>query len=322
MSANRVHVAVGVIRRTVEQGRDEILISKRAAHLHQGGLWEFPGGKVEADESVQQALQRELSEELGIVIRLDSDALQPLIQIAHDYPDKQVLLDVWQLRDFTGEAAGQEGQLVRWVESQSLSDYAFPQANRPIIHACQLPDILAITPELEDLPAVMSYLAYLRRSGINTVVLRQTHWSEEAYRQLARAVLEQHADSSMNILLHGDPEALWPEFACGVHMPARIALQKAHALSAEHCLGMSCHNPAELAHAAHLDLTYASLSPVQSTLSHPQARPIGWERFSEWLKPSRVPVYALGGLRREDLATARQAGAQGIAGISGLGSPR
>src|SRR5579872_2671749 len=78
----RVHVAVGVI----SDGADRILISKRAEHLHQGGLWEFPGGKVEANETVQDALRRELFEELAIEIT----AQQPLITIAHDYSDKSV----------------------------------------------------------------------------------------------------------------------------------------------------------------------------------------------------------------------------------------
>ena len=82
----RVHVAAAVIRSTDGQ----VLISRRAEEQHQGGLWEFPGGKVEAGEQVEQALRRELQEELGIrVVRA-----RPLIQVAHDYADKQVLLHV------------------------------------------------------------------------------------------------------------------------------------------------------------------------------------------------------------------------------------
>ncbi|RYE91389.1 MAG: NUDIX domain-containing protein, partial [Oxalobacteraceae bacterium] len=79
----RIHVAAAVIR-----GADQrILIARRGDTQHQGGLWEFPGGKVEPGETVQAALARELREELGIEVSL----ARPLIKVHHDYADKQVL---------------------------------------------------------------------------------------------------------------------------------------------------------------------------------------------------------------------------------------
>ena len=125
----RVHVAVGVI----SDGADCILISRRAEHLHQGGLWEFPGGKVEADETVEQALRRELLEELAIEVIEQ----QPLLAIAHDYSDKSVLLDVWWVSVFSGEPQGREGQPLRWVNVSALHEIEFPAANQPIIAAIQ-----------------------------------------------------------------------------------------------------------------------------------------------------------------------------------------
>lgn len=126
---NSVHVAVGVI--VADDG--QILIALRAEQRHQGGLWEFPGGKVEAGETVQQALDRELSEELGIAVI----AASPLIVIEHDYADKSVCLDVWWVDKFNGIAEGKEGQPIKWVSKQALSDYAFPQANHAIVAAIQ-----------------------------------------------------------------------------------------------------------------------------------------------------------------------------------------
>ena len=125
----RVHVAVGVIFNS--QG--QILIARRHDDAHQGGLWEFPGGKVESDESVCDALARELHEELGINIQASS--CKPLIEIRHDYSDKVVLLDVWTVSEFDGEASGKEGQPLRWVDRSQLSGYDFPAANIAIIDA-------------------------------------------------------------------------------------------------------------------------------------------------------------------------------------------
>ena len=129
-----VHVAVGVL--VNEQGH--ILLSKRGDNQHQGGLWEFPGGKVESGESVFDALVREFVEEVGVRI-LNAT---PLLQIQHDYGDKQVLLDVWisrqpnnvsEKRVFEGVAQGKENQLITWVDTKDLDNYEFPQANKAII---------------------------------------------------------------------------------------------------------------------------------------------------------------------------------------------
>lgn len=122
---SQVHVAVGVIINEQQQ----ILIAKRADHLHQGGLWEFPGGKVESGESIEQALARELEEELGLTV----EHCEPLIEVTHDYGDKAVLLDVWLVKHFSGEASGREGQPIQWIPLTKLDDYPFPAANQPII---------------------------------------------------------------------------------------------------------------------------------------------------------------------------------------------
>ena len=122
-----VHVAVGVIVNDTGQ----VLISKRSPDVHQGSLWEFPGGKLEPGETLERALIRELREELGIEAQTSS----PLLQVRHDYGDKVVLLDVYVVREFAGEARGVEGQALRWVGVEDFKSYAFPAANEPIIEA-------------------------------------------------------------------------------------------------------------------------------------------------------------------------------------------
>lgn len=122
-----VHVAVGVI---VDDSR-RVLLTRRAVDSHQGGLWEFPGGKVEPGESLAGALARELHEELGIRVRRSS----PLLEVRHDYGDKQVLLDVHVVWEFEGQALGREGQPLAWVTGDELALYRFPAANVPIVEA-------------------------------------------------------------------------------------------------------------------------------------------------------------------------------------------
>ncbi len=122
-----VHVAVGVI---LDADRN-VLITRRAQLAHQGGLWEFPGGKVETGESLLIALTRELREELGIAPGRTS----ALLQVHHDYGDKTVLLDVHVVWEFSGEPVGLEDQPLAWVAPEDLARYAFPAANVPIVTA-------------------------------------------------------------------------------------------------------------------------------------------------------------------------------------------
>ena len=119
-----IHVAVGLVL-----DNDRVFVAQRDQNAHQGGLWEFPGGKVDAGETVEAALSRELNEELGIFV----DYAQPVMQIKHDYTDKIVLLDVWQIARYRGEPSGCEGQPVKWLAINQLLPEQFPAANQAIV---------------------------------------------------------------------------------------------------------------------------------------------------------------------------------------------
>lgn len=122
---SRIHVAVGVLI----DSKGCVLLTRRSRGTHLAGYWEFPGGKLEAGESVQIALARELEEELGIRI---SETV-PLMTVRHDYGDKQVLLDVQQVKDWTGEPHGAEGQPLAWVDAHSIDEFQVPDANAEIV---------------------------------------------------------------------------------------------------------------------------------------------------------------------------------------------
>ena len=129
-SIDRITVAVAVI----VNDHGDVLMTRRHAHAHQGGKWEFPGGKLEQGESVADALARELLEELGIV----PVAPQPLLRVSHDYADRAVLLDTWLVEQWQGEAQAREGQPMRWVDENELAQLPLPPANRPIVEALRL----------------------------------------------------------------------------------------------------------------------------------------------------------------------------------------
>lgn len=126
MTKKRVWIAAGII---LNPAQDQIFITRRHANAHQGGLWEFAGGKVEVNETAEQAVMRELNEEVGIQVT----ALKPFISLAHDYPDKALQFDFFAITEFTGEAQGNEGQAGLWIAINDLNQYPFPEANAAVL---------------------------------------------------------------------------------------------------------------------------------------------------------------------------------------------
>ncbi|NQY25667.1 MAG: 8-oxo-dGTP diphosphatase MutT [Piscirickettsiaceae bacterium] len=125
-----IHVAVAVI----VNNEKCVLTALRQGHQHQGGLWEFPGGKVDNNEAVYDALVREIDEELGLSIK----SAQPWLEISHNYGDKHVLLDVWLVTEFSGLPEGKEGQTIQWQAISQLNEQDFPAANIAIINELKL----------------------------------------------------------------------------------------------------------------------------------------------------------------------------------------
>ena len=108
-----------------------VLIAQRPAGRPMAGLWEFPGGKIEASERPEQSLIRELKEELGIDVR--EDCLAPLTFASHAYPDFHLLMPLYVCRRWAGIAVAQEGQKLAWVRPNRLREYEMPPADVPLI---------------------------------------------------------------------------------------------------------------------------------------------------------------------------------------------
>lgn len=119
------HVVIGI----VINSEKKVLIAQRLAHQIKAGFWEFPGGKVEMDETAFNALQREFLEEIGVEVK----SAQPWLQFDYVYPHKHVLLDVWKIDDFFGLPRGAEGQPIQWVNAAEMQALPFPEGNKVII---------------------------------------------------------------------------------------------------------------------------------------------------------------------------------------------
>lgn len=305
-----IHVAAAVIRNPT----GEVLIAKRAADQHQGGLWEFPGGKVEGDELVVDALARELEEELGIT-PLD---VEPLIQIQHHYSDKSVLLDVFEVTRFSGTAWGKEGQPIQWVENAELEGFSFPAANKPIVNACLLPKSIAITPaDIQVFEQLDDFLHLVCNASAEAVMLRLPKCSESEVEILLRHAEVFCAEKSMFFSANVSVEVGNSLSLQSVHLSAdRLKALTQRSEFSGRWLSASCHNAEELEMAVAKGLDFVTLSPVLPTGSHPKAEPIGWEAFQLLVKECPIPVFALGGLSLSHQNDAREQGAQGIAAIS------
>lgn len=304
-----VHVAVGVIWR---HGR--LLIARRPEHAHQGGLLEFPGGKVEPGEGVRQALARELREETAVTVAPDN--LQPLIGVRHDYGDKEVFLDVWQATESTGEPHGVEGQPVFWLAPEELRAGDFPAANRPIISAVRLPRQLAITGDTDSPEAAVERCVRgVERDSPSLLMLRLPSLAPAAYTEVVGRCLRQLPQTPL--IVHDRPELVADLPVSGVHLSwRRAAALSSRPVPEDRWFGVSCHNGDELAHAVAIGADYATLGPVLPTRSHPEAVGMGWDSFTALASRAVLPVYALGGASPEQLDRAIAAGGQGIAGIS------
>lgn len=310
------HIEVSAAAIFDQDGR--LFIAQRAADAHQGGLWEFPGGKQEPGETPELALIRELDEEIGI--QCEHSNITPLIRIEHQYPDKAVVLNVFRVSGFKGHSHGKEGQPVRWIDLGDINSYQFPAANLPIITALSLPDKILVTGNYNDKADFKFRLERALQSDISLVLLRAKETSDDLYRALAAITYELCQVYQARFLIYGDWGLVEELKADGLHLPANTPLNIEPQIIRESnkLLSMSTHNFEELQKAEELAADFVFMSPVQKTQTHPDATALGWRSFSGLCDKAKMPVYALGGMQNSDIPLAIDSGAQGIAAISDL----
>ncbi len=304
-----VDVAVAVIINDC----GEVLVSFRHADLHQGNRWEFPGGKIEQDESVEAALYREVQEELGLHILRS----YPFKTIRYDYPDKSVRLHVRKVTAWNGVAVGLEGQKIAWQRIADLDSRKFPAANAPIVRALQLPAYVAITPQLTTVAELAVLITDILNQGVSCIQLRQPQLKRSDYLDWFSMASPICTSRKAILMFNGDPQDFANSTALAFHVNStRLRTLQARPVPLTALFSTSCHNLEELSMAAKLDADFAMLSPVRTTPKYPAGSELGWPGFSDLVQQANLPVYALGGLEFADLKIARQSGASGISGIS------
>ena len=302
-------VAGAVIDR--EGAEPRVLLAKRPAIAHQGGTWEFPGGKVEVGESATQALVRELDEEIGI----RASGWHRQIRFPYAYPEFTMDFEVFRVTAWDGEVSGREGQEVCWVPLRELPKWKTPPASRAVIHALRLPAEYAISADPAGrTESWRSDLSATLGRGIDLIQFRAHSLSGKAYEQLAQKAIDQVHAAGARIVLNGEPEQAVRLGADGVHLSSvRLLRLAARPLPTDFLVGASCHSSQELHRAVRIDADFAVLSPLRDS-----PRPLGWAGFQSMIADVALPVYALGGMSLEDQRDAVEVGAQGIAAIRGL----
>jgi 8-oxo-dGTP diphosphatase len=300
-----VEVAVGVVLRS----DGAVLFGQRLAGKPYAGWWEFPGGKLEAGETVTEALQRELHEELGIEVAEST----PWVVREHDYPHAYVRLHFHRVRNWHGEPRSREGQALRWQRPDAIEVAPLLPAAIHVVGWLRMPalHVISAAGRLGDAAFLGALAARLRR-GPCVVQLREPGMQAERFDALfheVRALCTRHR--ALLLVNSSHPASYW-HAADGVHLRA-ADLAICDGRPPVRWLGASCHDPAELARACALGADYALLGPVLPTASHPGETGIGWERFTAIAGDSAIPVYALGGLSEADAAAAQRAGAHGVA---------
>ncbi len=309
-STKVIEVATAIILRP----DGSFLLACRPGGKPYAGYWEFPGGKVEPGESFRQTLNRELQEELGIQVL----SANPWMTREFSYEHATVRLHFYRVTAWYGEPRGREGQILAWQFAHDVTVSPLLPANTPILRALQLPSVYAITNAAEiGSQNCIQNLEQALKAGLRLIQVREKKMARNQFHAFSKDVIQLAHTYQAEVLINGDIELAQDINADGVHLTASQLMTMTSRPDFGWC-GVSCHNEEELFQAKQLNMDFAVLGPVLPTLSHPNALTLGWQKFSVFCHQSAIPIYALGGMLYNDLDTAQEMGAQGIAMIRGI----
>ena len=319
MSEKIIDVAVGLLIRP----DGKLLLGQRPEGKPWSGWWELPGGKLEPGETVQQALSRELHEELGIQVT----QAYPWVTYVHAYPQTTVRLAFCHVTGWEGKPQGLENQQLEWVEPTQASRVGeLLPATLPPLRWLQLPTSYGISSigSPAGLEGFLLRLDHALAKGLKLVQFREPEWPEGPNAVSLQAALQEvlnrcHATGARVLVNSVHPESWWSQ-ADGVHLRAIDTKQHSTRpdIPPNALVGVSTHCHADVVQARHLNADFAVLGPVLATPTHPEHKGLGWQGFTEGIQDAGLPVFALGGQSEATREQARQHGAHGIAGIRAL----
>ncbi|UCH47925.1 MAG: Nudix family hydrolase [Betaproteobacteria bacterium] len=309
MADSIVDVAAAVVQRP----DGAFLLAQRPAGKVYEGYWEFPGGKIEPGETPAAALKRELEEELGMTAL----SIYPWLTRVYEYSHAKVRLHFQRVVHWHGEPQSKEAQAFAWQSPGKLDVEPMLPANAVVLKALELPVQYAITNATAlGEQAALERLESALRSGLKLVQVREKHFDPSRLERFAREVVSRCHQFGAIVLVNGDAALADATGADGVHLTAKRLMEATSRPDLPWCAA-SCHDRQEIEHAESLELDFVVLGPVKVTASHPDARPLGWQRFQSLAADVSIPVYALGGMRSTDLEAAWRNGAHGVAMLSG-----
>jgi 8-oxo-dGTP diphosphatase len=296
---------IEVVAAVLERPDGRFLLAQRPPGKVYAGYWEFPGGKVEPGEALVTALARELQEELGIEVA----NAYPWLARVYTYPHGTVRLNFFRVTRWRGEPHPREQQAIAWQTRGAPSAAPMLPANAPILAALGLPYEYAITDAARIGVALM--LSHIERrlvAGLKLLQIREPALSAADRELFTGQVIGMARRSGCRVMTKAATAG-----SDGVHYTS-AELMRLERRPEGMLAAASCHTRDELERAMALELDFAVVGPV---LEKEGTRPFGWAGFAELVRGTRIPVYAIGGLRRDDVEAAWRHGAQGIAMIRG-----
>lgn len=299
MSKPNIHVAIAILFH-----QNQVLVGWREASQHQGNKYEFPGGKVESGEQPVEACRREVLEEVGI----DLDQWHAFDFICHEYEDVIVNLHIFHASVSESQLSGIQPPW-SWYAREQLSSLNFPKANQSMLQKLQWPQRIKIADDL----------AILHQLDPDQMLYWRVEITPERVIQLQQLPIEQLSKLMINQELWSQLNELQQQTIRSIHLKQSqlMAVQPGQLMRGYRYIA-ACHDLVALQQAEQVGCEAALLSPVLATQTHPDTSPLGWEQFKQMAAQVQIPVFALGGLKTEDLSYAQSQHAYGIAGIRNI----
>ena len=287
----------------------QVLLGQRPFPKSWEGWWEFPGGKIKENETFVDALYREIYEEIGIKIT----KFKKWVTRQYSYENLDVTLQFFKVYKWDGEIIPKENQKLVWTNLKNPNVSPILPANLFIQNAFDLPNYYAIT-NLSESPKKL-FLEQLQEkidNGLKMIQVREKDISFEELKKFSKEVIKICKPQGVKVIINSYIKLAHELKADGVHLTSKD-LHSIKKIPQNLIVSASCHTQKDIDIAEKIKIHFIVLSTVKKTLSHPDMKPMGWNKFRKIANKINIPIYALGGLGIEDYQIALENGAIGIA---------